>query len=406
MKGHWPAALLLALLVILLPREAAAHGRSTSWSTVAVRGGEVEIRLRLSRLDLSAVPAFTDWAARAGDRAGDDGALADYLTGHLRAETSAGPCEVDRASYGASDPRAASEGFVARSWRARCRGDGLRLVANLLFDEVPSHLHFAAVRREDGDVAECVLTHDARVFPIGEGAAAARPAGLRAFVALGARHVASGADHLVFLLSLLAGARSLRGLVTVVTGFTLGHSATLALAVLGAVRPSEAAVEALVGASIAVVAVENVWLERRDPWLPRALVAALGAVAILSLLRGQVSPLATGGAALFVACYFGLLARSDRPERLRWIVAALFGTVHGFAFSGTLAEMGLPRARLLSSLLGFNAGVEIGQLAVVALAWPVFRLLARTRARERATLVASVTALAAGTAWLVGRAFG
>ena len=88
------------------------------------------------------------------------------------------------------------------------------------------------------------------------------------------------------------------------------------------------------------------------------------------------------------------------------MVAALFGTVHGLAFSGVLVEMRLPRGRLVTSLLGFNAGVEMGQLAVVAAAWPLWRLLSRTEARPRAVEVASALALAAGTYGFVGHAFG
>ena len=115
---------------------------------------------------------------------------------------------------------------------------------------------------------------------------------------------------------------------------------------------------------------------------------------------------ALAGLAVFVACYFGLLARADRPERLRWTVAALFGTVHGLAFSGALAEMNLPRASLAGALFGFNVGVEIAQLAVVCVAWPLWRLLARTSARERAIDVASAAALGAGSFWVVDRVFG
>ncbi len=359
------------------------------------------MRVRLSRLDLSAVPGFADGAP------GDDHALAVYLEDHLRAETTRGPCTVERDSYAVLDASAAGEGFLSRSWRSRCDGgEGLRVVSDLLFEQVPSHVHFATVNRDGIAVAEQVLTHDARSWELEAGARPERAAGFLAFVALGLRHVASGADHLVFLVALLVGASSLRSLAAVVTGFTLGHSATLALAVLGGVRPNVVAIEALVGASIAVVAVENVWLERRDPWLVRALALGLGAAAVASLFGGVVSATCLAGVALFVTCYLGLLARSAEPARLRWMVAALFGTVHGFAFSGILAEMSLPRAHMVSSLLGFNVGVELAQLAAIALAWPLWRLVSRSPLRARALETGSALALAAGTFWFVNRAFG
>ena len=98
-------------------------------------------------------------------------------------------------------------------------------------------------------------------------------------------------------------------------------------------------------------------------------------------------------------------ARGKNPTRecLERNIAALEGAQHGFAFSSVLTEMALPRARLASALFGFNLGVELGQLAVLALAWPVFRLLMRTRLRRHTLDLASAGALAAGVYWAVTR---
>ena len=155
-----------------------------------------------------------------------------------------------------------------------------------------------------------------------------------------------------------------------------------------------------------MVAVENVWIERRDPWIPRGLAACLALAAIVAVAGGRRDALALAGLTLFVICYQGLLVRAARPERMRWAVAALFGTVHGLAFSGALTELHLGRARLAGALLGFNLGVEIAQLALVAIAWPLWRLVVRTGLRPRAGEVASAAALAAGAFWFVDRAFG
>lgn len=396
-------ALAVAVALLLVPLGALAHVRSVSWSTWTIRGDDVTVRVRIARLDLSAHPLFSRFSAAATGSTDDERALADYLLRHLRAETAAGPCTVDTRSYQLLD---ADDGFIARTWAARCaNGEPRRLTSELLLEQMPSHLHFASLARDGAPVVERLLTVEARTWELG---AAPRAGATRlfGFVALGARHVATGADHIVFVLALLVAATSLRSVAGVVTGFTVGHSVTLALAVAGGVRPNVTAIEALVGASIAVVAVENVWLERRDPWLARGLVVALAAIAAASALSGRGAPLALGGLGLFVACYFGLLSRSSAPARLRWTVAALFGTVHGFAFSGALTEMSLPKGRLVSALFGFNVGVELAQLALVALAWPLWRLLAKTRARGRALDVASAAALCAGVFWLLDRTFG
>jgi hypothetical protein len=221
-------------------------------------------------------------------------------------------------------------------------------------------------------------------------------------------HILTGYDHLVFLFALLLVCGSLGEAARVVTGFTVGHSATLALAALGWVTPARGAVEAVIGLSIALVALENVWLAGGDHRLPVVAVAGLLAAAALAGVAGRVPPQTLVGLALFAACYFALLARSARPAGLRWPVAALFGLVHGLGFAGVLAEMTLPRARLVPALLGFNVGVELGQLAAVAAAWPVLDLLARRGEPWRAAVVGygSAGVLAMGVLWFAGRAFG
>jgi hypothetical protein len=303
-----------------------------------------------------------------------------------------------------SQAELADPGFVVRRLHARCaEGAPFRVESDLFLDAIPSHLHFVTVSREGGAPAEHLLSRD---HPAWELPREGSEMGLSAMVRLGVTHILSGADHLVFLLALILAASSFRRLAVIVTGFTLGHSAALGLAVLGGVRPDSSAIEALVGVTIALVAVENVWLARRDPWLPRAVVIALVLACAASLGRGAIAPSVTLGMALFAACYFGLIARSPRHAEIRGLVTALFGLVHGFAFSSVLVEMALPRARLAASLFGFNLGVELGQLAIVAPAWLLWRRIARTSARAPALELASAGALAAGVFWFVSRGFG
>jgi hypothetical protein len=274
-----------------------------------------------------------------------------------------------------------------------------------MLDVAPSHLHFT--RLAGG--AERVLSDGERDWPLPDGNAATG-ASLADWIALGVGHIATGYDHLVFLLALLLLAGSLGSAARVVTGFTLGHSLTLGLAVAGVVTPARGAVEALIGLSIALVAVENVWLAggRRDPVLPVAVVLLLLASAGVAVRRGTVPAVALCGLAFFAACYFALLGGTRRPEVLRWLVAALFGLVHGFGFAGVLAGMALPRGHLLAALFGFNLGVELGQLAAVALAWPLLRAVQRRSAGTSAALVdwGSAAVCGLGVFWFVGRAFG
>jgi hypothetical protein len=230
------------------------------------------------------------------------------------------------------------------------------------------------------------------------------------YVRLGVEHILSGYDHLAFLLALILIGGGFGQVARVVTGFTVAHSLTLGLVVVGYLRPNPAPVEALIGFSIALVAAENVWLtSRRSRTLPWCIAIALGLVAVAAERgHGRVPALTLGGLALFSLCYFGLLRRASRVSALRWAIAFIFGLVHGCAFAGVLVEAGLPTERLATALFGFNLGVELGQLAAVAVVWPLLRRL-ETRSDDRRLAVlhyGSTVVLALGVFWFVSRTFG
>jgi hypothetical protein len=214
----------------------------------------------------------------------------------------------------------------------------------------------------------------------------------------------------VLLLALLLIGGGFGQVARVVTGFTVAHSITLGLVVLGYLRPNPAPVEALIGFSIALVAAENVWLTgRRSYTLPGLIALALGLIAFAAARgHGRVPALTLTGLGLFSFCYFGLLRRASRVSTLRWAIAFVFGLVHGCAFAGVLVEAGLPTERLAAALFGFNIGVELGQLAAVAVAWPVLRRLETHGEGWRLAVLnyGSTAVLALGVFWFVSRTFG
>ncbi|WP_074127638.1 HupE/UreJ family protein [Bradyrhizobium sp. NAS96.2] len=173
------------------------------------------------------------------------------------------------------------------------------------------------------------------------------------FVKLGVEHILTGYDHLLFLLALLAIARGFWSVVKIVTAFTLAHSVTLTLATLGFIRVPERIVEPLIAATIIWVALEN----------------------------------------LFAAA----------PDRRRWMWSFGFGLVHGLAFASALGELELKGAALLRALVGFNAGVETGQLIFVVIALPLLTLMSQGRAAQLTPRLASIAAAAIGTYWLLER---
>ncbi len=400
-----PALAALAV-ALFLASAASAHTRSTSYSSWELEGREARVRFRIPQLELTRLPWGIVVAPRFAPK------LGRYLTDGLRLEAGGVPCPL------VDGPRAlaAPSGRALLEWRVRCPAEGaLAIESDLMREVAPSHLHFARLRAQDGGITERVLAGAERSWTLpGPGAGGDAPSAgssVQRYVALGVEHIATGYDHLVFLLGLLLLASRAREVITIVTGFTLAHSLTLGLAALGRVRPEAAAVEALIGLSIALVATENGWLlSGRRRVVPRVVIGVLGAAAALAAAGvGAVPATTLLGLTLFAACYFALLERAPQPARLRFAIAFCFGLVHGFGFAGVLAEVALPQGRLLPALLGFNLGVEVGQLAIVALVWPLLTLLARVQAGRwhRPVLEVGTAAVCGlGVFWWVERAFG
>jgi hypothetical protein len=179
------------------------------------------------------------------------------------------------------------------------------------------------------------------------------------FVALGIFHIFTGYDHLVFLLGSLLVFTRWRSLLIFITCFTIGHSLTLALATYGLVDISGRVTEPLIAATIVFVGIENLMLRGREPGT-------------------------------------------------RWLITIVFGLAHGLGFAHILRDVGVGFSgfRIAWPLFGFNLGVEIGQLCVVALATPVFRFLRQQQGFVRYG-VPGLSALVAlvGFYWLMERIF-
>lgn len=380
-----------------------AHDRTVSYSTWEIDGARARVTAHLAPLDVSRLP----WAANAG--AEFDHRLGAYLAERLTLRAGGELCAVS-----AGPTRlATTPDRVAYSWEVTCPSTrALQLRSDVLLDLAPTHLHFARFRVAGQPSVERVLSDAEPTWTIGDiGAHAAIGESLGDFLLLGIDHILTGYDHLVFLLGLLLFGGTLRDVVRIVTGFTVAHSLTLALAVFGVLRPERAPIEALIGLSIVLVAAENLWIAGgRRPvvrWAVPATLLLFAAGAAFG--RGTVSALTLAGLALFAACYFGLVARVARPAPLRAAVAFVFGLIHGFGFAGVLLEAELPSERLARALFGFNAGVELGQVAVVLALWPLLQLTWRYRdgLLHRAVVeYGSAAILAVGMFWFVNRSYG
>jgi hypothetical protein len=166
-----------------------------------------------------------------------------------------------------------------------------------------------------------------------------------------------GLDHILFVLGLFLLSRAWRPLLAQVTTFTLAHSVTLALATIGWVKVSPKIVEPIIAASIAAVAIENILRPRYSPW--------------------------------------------------RLLIVFVFGLIHGLGFAGALGELSLPQTSMAAGLVGFNLGVEAGQIAVIGLAFVVTAWIRDPVHYRRWIVIPASAAIAMlGVWWTVERIFG
>jgi hypothetical protein len=386
----------LALIVGLLwPTPAEAHQKSVSYSKWTIIDGGAIAEVRVRWLELTALPTVAVAVEAEGDPF-DLTLVAPYLQERLTLHTDAGPCEASPASVVRLP---AEQGWLRTEWRVRCDGSPMRLQSRL-FTSLTNHVHLSTVL--GADPVDVVLSPTAPSASLASGRRGGSGRGIAGYLRLGVEHILSGWDHLAFLLLLIVVASRLREVALLVTGFTVGHSVTLAAAALGVLVPHVRAVEATIAASILIVALENASVERvRGGAL---LIAAALALFVASAAFGGLP--AFWGIASFTACYFALLRTTSGGGRLRWVIACLFGFVHGLGFSGVLVEQALPRAELVRALFGFNIGVELGQLAIVALVWPALRWLRLRDLDAPAIEATSLAGAAVGTFALLIRAFG
>ena len=384
----------LCVAIFTLASVAHAHDRTTSYSSWAVSKGSAKVTLTMSDTDVNSLRL----------EPGDD-ALLRYATEHLGVLAGEQRCAL----IGQPSVLASALGRRRVEWAISIpERDSVSIRSDLFYTSIPGHLHFASLHLDAG-VTERVLTDSERVWQIkaahGDGEVAATS--FAGYWAVGVEHIVTGYDHLVFLFALLLSGGSFRTLVKVVTGFTIGHSITLALAALRIIRPESAAIEALIGLSIALVAVENVYLIGRRDWLlPVLVIFVLAGLGVGSAAGyGRISSLSWLGLMVFLSCYYPLLLRSTAAESSRWAVALIFGLVHGFGFASVLLEAELPTEHLVAALVGFNLGVESGQIALVVIAWPLLRY-ASSRWGNVVVEVGSAVALSLGIFWMIGRNFG
>ena len=348
------------VLFCLLSGTAHAHNKSISFSDWLWNGRDIEVIFTVAARDITFLPQ----TARSTDLAS---ALGNHLQDKFELRQINTACTVSEPF----DARPARAGYVRMQATFRCLSENaaLQVTNNVFFDMIRTHIHLARIQigpRRTMQGQEVFFTTNERTFslnPMAEQKFAPRQnffEALGRYFRLGVEHIATGIDHLAFVLCLVLLATSVRRLLILVSGFTLGHSLTLALSALGVVAPNASIVEAVIGASIAALAAEGILT--RAGLMPRAgLVAAalIYFIAGLSIFFTAPLPLAGWAGFMLFAVSYGFAVRTEVDRQaVAPIITAAFGLFHGFGFAGLLNDVGLPEGQVLSGLLGFNLGVE------------------------------------------------
>jgi len=365
---------LIVAAAVLFVGTAHAHKPSDSYLTLYADGktlhGQWDIALRdleyAIGLDANGNGEIT-WGELKAKQAEVDA----YALARLALRTDARPCRLEPNEHLVDDHTDGA--YVVLRFSAQCPGEGYKAFEveySLFFDLDPTHRGLVRVVRA-GDSLTGILSPDKPRMRIGaEGRSTLRQ--FADYVVEGTWHIWIGFDHILFLVSLLLPsvfvfsrkqdrwlpAERFRDtfwdVLRVATAFTLAHSITLSLAALSIIELPSRLVESTIALSVVLAALNNIW----------------------PLVHGR-----------------------------RWMVAFGFGLIHGFGFASVLADLGLPRDALLLALVGFNVGVELGQLAIISGFLPIAYALRSTRAYRRVIFVGGSAAIALVAAvWLAERA--
>lgn len=392
--------LALAFAWLLLAGAAQAHTRSESHSSWVIDKQLVRVSVTFPDVEAQRITH--------GARPSDADVLR-YLTPRLGATAEGKACRP------AAAPRMvqSTTGYRRAEMSFDCASEkDIVLRFSGFFDLAPNHYDLAQVQLPNGEVVEQLFLQDSQTLDVTSSQGGEfKDAGFLRFIQMGVMHIFTGVDHMCFLLGLVLISRRLRDLIFVVSGFTIGHSITLALAVTGIIRPHAQFIDALVALTIALIGVENIVVSLKRPTgMAIATGVALLAMAGLSLFGiGLLPPTLLFGAALFSACYLMVSGQlHDSGGKLRMVVTMVFGLIHGFGFAADLLEAHLPPQKLAQILVGFNVGVEIGQLSVVLAITGLVAVARKVRLATPRPITVDVLAsglVAIGTAWFVTRCF-
>ena len=395
---HFKAS--LALLILIFSTLIISHQRSESYSRIDITNDKnliVEINFNVQISVLSRIKSNFDqsWESK----------LEEEILNNYKVQ---GSCELDQGPYLRSS---LTTGYVSLRWRQVCDKEPAEILFNLFFSEDSAHVHIATINIDEQPYPEKIFTVSSRSWNQSSSLNKEKISAYSSFydyLELGVKHILTGLDHIAFLVGLLLLNLKRKNLIIVITGFTIGHSITLALGALNYITPASSFVESLIGYSIVVVAIECVASITKQYTLYNRylLYSWILFILLFALYGNQKYILGLLGLGMFSYCYFGLSERFHN-QKLILIVTMLFGLVHGFGFAGNLSSIGLMQDRFIPALVGFNLGVEVGQILIILTLFVLMYLLKRLISFKVEILrIYAASGLAClGVYWFVERLF-
>ena len=350
--------LFLQLLIGALPPSAAAHDLNSSYSAIFVTPDSLQAVFTFDLSDLNKTFHLdTDRDANVGQEEllAAMPALYDYVEAQAAIAINFSPTRLERRPGGFTKDDFGNV-FINFVFYKKLNGLPAEISLQADFFEKLGAQHKNLAKVVSGEqIQQAVFSAEnyRQRFVIGGNVSLWAQVG--AFTKLGVEHIFLGYDHLMFLFALIVMGGRLVNLVKIVTAFTIAHSITLILAALEILKLPPPIIETGIALSIAYVAAENFFITNTQH---------------------------------------------------RWLLTFIFGLVHGFGFANVLRDLGLPASGLVPSLLAFNIGVEIGQLCIVAIFFPITLWLAKQKFQRTAVFACSAIIFLFGLGWFVERAFG
>jgi len=355
----------LSLILIIFSNISSAHYFSESYSNWNIVNNKISATFTILKLEATRVLQIDNFQEIGKEKKLSEGEVfLEYFKPRISVLNSGNKCKIEKQAALV----AGKKEYLTIEFSYLCdASNAIKIVNNVLFDIAQSHVHLSRIKKDNQIFEKALFYNDQTIVlqKLSKNEDTNFISSLNNFIYSGVIHILTGLDHLVFLLGLFFLVNSFKQLLLVITGFTVGHSITLALVALNIVIPNTLMIEALIGFTILFIAAEYMMKDIKSSNIILIILIGILTFVGLSSLFLEIPISVTTIAALILVTigYFGIIRTIENSGVFRIIVTSLFGLIHGFGFGAFLFNSNFNQSNVLSALFGFNIGVELGQIA-------------------------------------------